>query len=70
MGSSGISAHLEHNVCQGRRLRDLPVYTHRWCSGRHLAQVDHEVANAPEEVVLIEIPLRAVTIRNVRVRIC
>lgn len=67
---SGSSAHLEDDVRQGRRLRNLPVDARRARARRHLAQVDHEVAHAPEEVVLVDVPLGAVAARDVRVRIC
>ena len=63
------SAHLEHNVRQGRRLRDLPVDAGGARARGHLAEVDDEVAHGPEEVVLVGIPLRAVASWDIRVRI-
>ena len=62
-------AHLEHDVHERRRLRDLPVDACRGRGRGHLRQVDHEVAHAPEEVVLVGIPLRSAAVRDVGIRI-
>ena len=70
MRVAGSGAHLEDDVHERRRLRDLPVDARRGRARGHLAQVDDEIAHAPEEVVLVHVPLRAVAVRDVRVRIC
>lgn len=70
MGVAGRSAHFEDDVHERRRLRDLPVDARRGRARGHLAQVDDEVAHAPEEVVLVDIPLRPAAARDVRVRVC
>ena len=70
VGGVRISAHLEDNVHDRRRLRDLPMNTGGSRSRGRLGKVDNEVADAPEEVVLVHVPLGAVAARNVRVRIC
>lgn len=69
MGVAGRGAHLENDVHERRRLRDLPVDARRGRARGHLAQVDDEVAHAPEEVVLVDIPLRAAAAGDVRVRV-
>lgn len=53
----GIS--LEDNVHGRGRLRDLPVDSGGGRGPRLVAEVDDEVADAPEEVVLVDISLRA-----------
>ena len=70
VGGVRISAHLEDNVHDRRCLRDLPMDTGGSGSRGRLGKVDDEVADAPEEVVLVHVPLGAVAARNVRVRIC
>ena len=69
MGISLAVAHDEPDVHQARRLRDLPVYAGCGDVVGHAAGVDHEVAHAPEEVVLVDIPLRPAASRDVRVGI-
>ena len=64
-----VGAHLKDNVHERSRLRDLPVDTRRAGSDRRLGEVDDEVAHAPEEVVLVHVPLRTPTAGNVRIRI-
>ena len=70
VGGVRISAHLENNVHDRRCLRDLPMDTGGSGSRGRLGKVDDEVADAPEEVVLVHVPLGAVAARDVRVRIC
>ena len=70
VGGVGISAHLEDNIHNRRCLRDLPMNTGGSGSRGRLGKVDDEVADAPEEVVLVHVPLGAVAARDVRVRIC
>ena len=70
VGSVRVCAHLEDDVHKRGRLRNLPVDTRRACSGRRLGKVDDEVAHAPEEVVLVNVPLCASTTRDVWVHIC
>lgn len=70
MGVSLAVAHDEPDVHQARRLRDLPVYAGRRDVVGHAAGVDYEVAHAPEEVVLVDVPLRTSAARDVRIRIC
>ena len=70
MGISLAVTHDEPDVHQARRLRDLPVYAGRGDVVGHAAGVDHEVAHAPEEVVLVDVPLCAPAAWDVRIRIC
>ena len=65
-----VGAHLKDNVHERSRLRDLPVDTRRAGSDRRLGEVDDEVAHAPEEVVLVNVPLCASTTRDVWVHVC
>ena len=50
---AGRSTHVDDDVYERRRLRDLPVETRRRCRGGHLRQVDNKVPHGPEEVVLV-----------------
>ena len=63
--------HLAYNATSGQT-RSTPRLSHTILVIllRHRRQVDDEVADAPEEVVLVHVPLRAVAVRDVRVRIC
>lgn len=63
-------AHLEHDVHERRRLGNLPVDASSGRIWRHAAEVDDEVAHAPEEVVLVHVPLRAATARYIWVCVC
>ena len=54
MGVAGSSRHLEDDVDQGSGLRDLPVDSGGGRGPRLVAEVDDEVADAPEEVVLVD----------------
>ena len=53
MAGIGGSAHLEDDVHDRSRLRDLPVDSGGGRGRGRLSEVDDEVANAPEEVVLV-----------------
>ena len=70
VGGVGIRAHLEDNVDNRRCLRDLPMNTGGSGSRGRLGKVDDEVADAPEEVVLVNIPLGAAATGDVRVCVC
>lgn len=63
-------AHDEPDVHQTRSLRDLPVYSSRRNVVGYAARVDHKVAHASEEVVLVDVPLCASSTWDVRIRIC
>ena len=69
VSSVGIGAHFEDDVHERCRLRDLPVDPSRTCSCWGLGEVDDEVAHAPEEVVLVEVPLRSTAPRDVWVHV-
>ena len=70
MGVPSLGAHVEDNIEERRCLRDLPMYSRRACMHRHPPNIDHEVAYAPKEVVLVSIPLRAMAAGDVRIGIC
>ena len=70
MGVALAIAHDETDVHQARRLRDLPVYPGRGDVVGDAARVDDEVAHAPEEVVLVDVPLCTSPSGDVRVRVC
>ncbi len=69
MAGVGVSAHLEHHIHDRSRLRDLPMDSSGIRSRRRVGEVDDEVADAPEEVVLVHIPLRTASTRDVGIRI-
>ena len=70
MSVPGLGAHVEDNIEERRCLRDLPMDSCRARMDRHPPNIDHEVAHAPKEVVLVSIPLRAMAAGNVRIGIC
>ena len=65
----GIGAHLEHDVHDGSCLRNLPVDSGRSCGRRCAGEVDDKVAHAPEEVVLVHVPLCAATTGDIGIRV-
>ena len=64
IGRPSVGSHVEDNVLKRSSLGNLPMDTST-SSDRHSCSIDDEVADLPEEVVLVRIPVNT----SIRIRI-